>query len=174
MNAGLLITLWTSLMVALSGLALGAWQILSSPDQPNYPTSGAVKRLLMFWFMAALMYRSIEVFYGAIYGMSDGTFLRATVGQAVSSSLMAGLFVTFLIDHCRNWLPERTHRRIRQLLAIARCKPSKELVDARASASRGHERPPSADVVTPALVELHMQGMRVVGPNEGPEAVFER
>lgn len=188
------LTLLNGAAVLVSCMALGLWQILSAPDRPNYPTSGPIKRMLMFWVCAALGFRGIEIIDKADGWTTGGTAIQwsgwwfttietpivyheplyATGGQIASSLLLAALFITFLVDHCRNWLPARTWGRIQQLLALARCRPSKGLVDARASASVGFGAPPSADVVTPALIELHMQGVRVVGPNEGPEAVTER
>lgn len=167
-----LLTILSGAAVLVSCMSLGLWQILSAPDRPNYPTSGPIKRVLMFWVCAGLGYRGVE-----IIDKADGlTPIYATAGQVVTSILLASLFVTFLVDHCRNWLPARTWHRIQQLLTIARCRPSKGLVDARTSAMVNSTGEPclSADVVTPALVELHMQGVRVVGPGEGPSALHGR
>ena len=169
MNGDLFLTLLSGAAILVTSVTLALWQILSAPDRPNFPTSGRFKRLAMFWFSAALAYRGLEVFYRST--QPDPIFV--TPGQLVSSLLMVALFVTFLIDHLRNWLPAKTWSRIQQLLSIARCRPAKGVVAARTSAmvkSTG-EPCPSAAVVGPALVELSMQGMRVIGPNEGPEVL---
>ena len=164
-----LATTMSGVFILITALVLGFWQILSAPDRPNYPTSGRVKRLLMFWFMAALLYRGVE----SIILAQGPEPVLSTTGQLVSSGLLCALFITFLVDHLRNWLPAHTWRRIQKLLAIARCRPRKDLIEARTSAmvnSTGAACP-SADVVGPALVALTMEGFTTVGPNEGPEAL---
>lgn len=169
MNGELFLTLLSGAAILLTSVTLALWQILSAPDRPNYPTSGRFKRLAMFWFAAALAYRGLEVIVRAQAPVP--TF--SSPGQLASSLLMCALFVTFLVDHLRNWLPAKTWARIQQLLAIARCRPARGVVDARTSAmvnSTGAPCP-SAAVVGPALVELSMQGVRVVGPGEGPEVL---
>lgn len=155
-------------MLATAGV-IALWQILSAPDRPNYPTSGPVKRAFMFWFMAALAYRGIEVITLA----REVPPTTSTDGQVITSLLLFALFTTFLVDHVQHWLPARTHARIRQLLAIATCKPMPEVIEARTRAMKASTGAPcpSADVVPVALAELAMQGMAVVGPNEGPHAV---
>lgn len=100
-----------------TSMVLGLWQILSAPDQPNYPTSGAVKRSFMFVYMAALAALGIETLNSPHHVELSVTAVQATV-------LQAGLFTTFLVDHVRNWLPARTHQRIRTMIKIASCKPA--------------------------------------------------
>ena len=166
----MIVTAWCALMIAIAGVSVGLWQILSAPDRPNYPTSGRIKRILMFWFAGALLYRAVEIFTG----IAAGTQPAMQPSIVLSSTLLAGLMVTFLVDHMRNWLPAKTHGHIRRLLSIAQCRPSPGLKAARASADRsaGRSSLDTADVVSPALVELAMSGVRVVGPGAGPEAVL--
>lgn len=169
MTGELIMTLISGTFVLIAAMALGLWQILSAPDRPNYPTSGRWKRAIMFCFMCSLAYRGLEILTLAV--APEPTF--APPGQITSSVLLCALFVAFLVDHLRNWLPAKTWSRIQQLLSIARCRPARGVVNARTSAmvnSTGASCP-SASVVGPALVELTMQGMRVVGPNEGPEVL---
>lgn len=170
MHLELFQTLLSGVAVLVAGAALGLWQILSAPDRPNYPTSGSVKRALMFSFMSALMYRGIEIVTLALDPVAP---VYSTGGQVASSCLLASLMVTFLIDHLQHWLPARTHRHIQRLKAIAQCRPQPELIAARTSAMKAStgEPCPSANVVGPAIAELAMTGVRVVGPMEGPEAL---
>lgn len=162
-------TILCGLAVIVAGCALGLWQILSAPDRPNYPTSGPIKRGLMFLVMVGLLGRGAEIIAGA---RED---VLATVWMVQSSLALAALFVVFLVDHCRHWLPAKTHARIRQLVRVARCGPSKGLKEARTSAmvnSTGAPCP-AADVVGPALATLAMQGVPLVGPDATPEAVLD-
>ena len=162
-------TILCGLALIVAGCALGLWQILSAPDRPNYPTSGTIKRTLMFAVMVGLLGLGAEVIAGA------GENVLATPWMAVFSWALAALFIVFLIDHVRHWLPAKTHARIRQLVRVARCGPSQGLKDARTSAmvnSTG-EPCPAADVVGPALATLAMQGVPVIGPNEKPEAILD-
>ncbi len=159
------VTAWCGVMIAIAGIAVGLWQILSAPDRPNYPTSGKVKRILMFWFSGSLMFRAVEIFTG----LYEGTQPYLQPGAMLTTTLLAALMVTFFVDHVRHWLPARTHDRIRQLLTIARCSPSPGLKAARESADPSSRVPASA--VSPALVDLALSGVRVVGPNGGPEAL---
>ncbi len=163
------LTILCGLAVIVSGCALGLWQILSAPDRPNYPTSGPIKRGLMFLVMVGLLGRGAEIIAGAQENV------LATAWMVQSSLALAALFVVFLIDHCQHWLPAKTHARIRQLVRVARCGPSQGLKDARTSAmvnSTG-EPCPAADVVGPALATLAMQGVSVIGPNEKPQAIID-
>lgn len=170
-TSDLFMTVLAGAAVLVTSMALGLWQILSAPDRPNYPTSGKVKRLLMFWVSAALAYRGVEIIYLA----SGPEPVMSTPGQVVTACLMCGMFVTFLVDHLQHWLPARTHRNIRRIMAIAACRPSRGLVAARASAmahSTG-EASPDPRTVKAALVELSLRGAHVAGPNAGPEAFTE-
>lgn len=168
MNLDLILTALSGGLVFSAGLALGLWQILSAPDRPNYPTSGPIKRIIMFWFMASLLYRGLEISLGALKGVYAGE------GQLVSSVMVFAFFTIMLVDHLQHWLPSRTHGHIRKLLHIATCKPSPGLVKARTRAMKAStgEPCPSAAVVSPALVELALQGVKVAGPGDGPEAIL--
>jgi len=161
-------TIVTGLAVAVSAITLTLWQILSAPDRPNYPTSGRVKRTIMFIVSVAFAGRATEILTSAF----SANPVRMTDMQAVSALALASLFIVFLVDHMRHWLPARTWKRIQQLLAIARCRPRKDVIEARTSAMLNSTGAPcpAADVVGPALAELHMQGFIVAGPKEGPEA----
>lgn len=154
------------LLVFGAGVQLGVWHILAGPDRPNYPTSGAWKRRIMFLLMASMLYRGLEVMFAS----PEAT--TADFGMVCGSMMTFAFFNIMLIDHLRNWLPAKTHARIRQLLHVASCKPGRGLVAARESASGPSTKPvPSAAVVAPALVELSLQGFRVAGPGAGPEAL---
>lgn len=169
MTLALVLTWLAGAAVLATSFSLALWQILSAPDRPNYPTSGRIKRGLMFWVSAVLLYRGAEILY-----LSRGPDpVLATEAQAFACVLLAALFFVFLVDHLRHWLPARTHHNIRRLMAVARCKPRKDLIAARTSAmvSSTGAPCPAADVATTALVELALQGVRVVGPGEGPGAV---
>lgn len=170
-TSDLFMTVLAGAAVLVTSMALGLWQILSAPDRPNYPTSGRVKRLLMFWVSAGLAYRGVEIIYLAT--RPDPVF--STPGQVITACLMSALFVTFLVDHLQHWLPARTHRNIRRIMAIAACRPSKGLIAARTSAMKQStgEPCPDANVARVALVELAMQGAQVAGPNAGPEVFTE-
>lgn len=169
MNLAEFMTIASGVAILATSIVLGLWQILSAPDRPNYPTSGRIKRTLMFWFMAALAYRGIEIL--TLAGKHPPVL--STEGQWVSSFLLLALFVTFLVDHVRNWLPAKTHARIRQLVRVARCGPRKDLIEARTSAMKNSTGAPcpAADVVGPALATLTLEGFKAVGPREGPEAL---
>ena len=162
-------TVLSGLAVLVSAIAMTLWQILSAPDRPNYPTSGRLKRTAMFIVAAAFSVRATEILFGAF----APTPLLMTPTQAISACSLATLFVIFLVDHLRRWLPAHTWRRIQQLLSIARCRPRPEIVAARTSAMRSSTGEPcrSAAVVGPALADLHLDGFRVVAPMEGPEAL---
>lgn len=153
-----------------AGACVWLWQILSSPDAPNYPTSGKVKRALMFWTGGLFLVVSVAITQMAWpdKGMPRYSTLQ---GAALGISLLA-LFGVFLIDHLRNWLPARTHARIRQLMALASCKPPHGVVEARDRADVTGDALP-ASVVGPALLDLAASGVRVIGPNEGPSSVTE-
>lgn len=171
MTWDVLSTVGVGVIGVLTAFVIGLWQILSAPDRPNYPTSGRVKRVIMFWFMASTLYRSVEIIMQPFGPLP----IYATGGQMASWSLQFAFFVVMLVDHLRNWLPARTHGRIKQLFAVARCRPSKALREARASAMAAStgETPLPARVVAPALLELSLSGATVAGPCDGPE-VFRR
>ena len=164
-----ILTVATGTMFCGAGACIGLWQILSSPDAPNYPTSGQMKRTFMFWTMVFLLVVGV--------GVSQGPWLetpRYSTGQGAGLAFfLLALFGTFLVDHLRNWLPARTHARIRQLLALASCKPPAGLEEARESANSTGEFIPPVSVVGPALLDLATSGVRVIGPNEGPSAVTD-
>lgn len=161
-------TILSGCAILLAALFLALWQIFSAPDRPNYPTSGPIKRAIMFWFAAGLLYRGAEVLILA----SAAKPVFSTAGQVATSMLLSAFFGVMLVDHMRHWLPARTWQRIQQLMAIARCRPRQDVINARTSAMvNSTGKPcPSADVVGPALAELHLQGVPVAGPMEGPEA----
>lgn len=155
--------------ILIAAVALMFWQILSEPDRPNYPTSGRIKRWFMFAYMVFLYARGLEI----MGGLGDVEPIYMTPLEIAASYMQCALFIVFLVDHCRNWLPAHTHARIRRLLAIARCRPDPALKAARTSAmvnSTGASCP-SADVVGPALVALAMSGATVAGPNDDPSVL---
>lgn len=155
--------------ILIAAVALMFWQILSEPDRPNYPTSGRIKRWFMFAYMLFLYGRSIEI----LDSLGGASPVYLTALQVAASFAQCALFIAFLVDHCRHWLPAHTHARIRHLLAIARCHPDPGLKAARTSAmvnSTGASCP-SADVVGPALVVLAMSGATVAGPNDDPSVL---
>lgn len=169
MTSEQILTVCTGTMFGFAGAFMGLWQILSSPDAPNYPTSGRIKRMFMFWTMVFLLVTGVSVTQGAFldeprYSTPNGMLL---------SFFLAALFGTFLVDHLRNWLPARTHDRIRQLLALASCNPGKAVLMARESADVTGDAAP-ASAMGPAMVELVTAGVHVIGPNEGPEAITGR
>lgn len=162
------LTLLSAVAILITSVTLGLWQILSAPDRPNYPTSGKVKRFFMFAGFALFMMRGSEMLT-TLHGPNP---IMSTPTQAGASFVICGLFVTFLVDHCRNWLPARTHRNIQRLYRIARCSPRKSIQGARASAilsaaASTLENAPSVDT---AVRDLALSGVRVSRPNEGPEA----
>ena len=161
------LTILCGVAAIVAAMALGLWQVLSAPDRPNYPTSGTIKRILMFWVAFGLLGRGAEIITGASQGV------LATPWMTASSIALAALFVVFLIDHLRHWLPAKTHARIQQLLRIARCRPNRALIAARTAAMTNStgEPCPAADVVGPALATLAMEGFTVVGPNENASAL---
>lgn len=156
----------------VAAAALMFWQILSAPDRPNYPTSGPIKRSLMFVYMVFLYGLGAEILDGA----GDVRPNLLTEYQVSAALAQCGLFVTFLVDHCRNWLPAKQHRTIRRMLEIARCRPSPALKAARtrAMATSTGEPCPAADVVGPALMTLALKGATVAGPNESAQSFSER
>lgn len=166
-----LLTLLSAASILISAMVLGLWQILSAPDRPNYPTSGAVKRAMMFGFMVMLVGRGAEMIV-TLYGPAP---VYSTAFQAMSSFALCGLLITFLVDHLRNWLPAKTQANIQRLYATARCAPNRGLKAARASSNRSAGAKPlgRAAMVGPALVEMKLAGASVAGPNEGPEAFTE-
>lgn len=172
MTASVLQTYIGGYAVIVAAAALMFWQILSAPDRPNYPTSGPVKRTLMFCYMVFLYGRGAEI----LDGVSDPQPLLLTDWQFGACVAQAGLFVTFLVDHCRNWLPARQHRAIRRMVKIAQCRPSKDLIQARTNAmvSSTGEPCPAADVVGPALLALSLTGATVAAPKEGVRSFSER
>lgn len=165
-------TLLSAVAILIASATLGLWQILSAPDRPNYPTSGKVKRFFMFAGSAIFLVRGAEMLT-TLHGPRP---IMSTETQAVASFVICGLFVTFLVDHCRNWLPARTQANIQRMYRIARCSPSRGLKAARKSSNASARLGPhgTAYLAQPALVELALQGARVAGPNEGPEAFTDR
>lgn len=174
MSPALFLTFLGGYAIIAAAIALMFWQILAGPDRPNYPTSGKVKRSFMFAYMFFLYCRGVEVLDGA----NDPMPIILTEYQVTAAIAQAGLFITFLVDHCRNWLPARQHRAIRRMLKIARCAPvpTEQMKQARTSAmtSTTGDACPSAEVVVPSLMALTMTGAFVAGPNEGPEAFSDR
>lgn len=172
MTASMILTYLGGYAIITTAVALMFWQILSSPDRPNYPTSGRVKRTFMFAYMVFLYGRGVEI----LDGIHDPTPILLTEYQVSAALAQCGLFVTFLVDHCRNWLPARQHRAIRRMLSIARCSPSPALKQARTSAMKSStgEPCPAADVVGPAILALAMSGATVVAPNESVESFNDR
>lgn len=162
------LTLLSAFAILISAMTLGLWQILSAPDRPNYPTSGPVKRAFMFIFVVMLVGRGSEMVV-TLYGPDP---IYSTAFQAMSSFALCGLLISFLVDHCRNWLPAKTQANIQRLYRTARCAPNRGLKAARASSNRsaGAEPQGKAGMVGPALVEMQLEGARVAGPGEGPEA----
>lgn len=167
-----LMTFLSAVSILISAMALGLWQILSAPDRPNYPTSGRVKRAMMFLLVVMLSGRGVEI----LTSLAGPDPILSTPFQAMSSFALCGLFISFLVDHCRNWLPARTQANIQRMYRIARCSPSRGLKAARKSsnASAGLGPHGKAHLAQPALVDLALQGARVAGPNEGPEAFTDR
>lgn len=163
-----LMTFLSAVSILLSAMMLGLWQILSAPDRPNYPTSGRFKRSMMFILVVVLAGRGVEL----LTSLAGPAPVLSTPFQAASSFALCALFASFLVDHLRNWLPAKTHRNIQRLYRIARCSPRKGMVAARTSAMMAStgDPCPAAEVGASALVELQLAGVRVAGPNEGPEA----
>ena len=172
MISATLMTLLSAVAILISAMVLGLWQILSAPDRPNYPTSGRVKRAMMFLLVVMLAGRGVEI----LTSLAGPDPILSTSFQAFSSFALCGLFTAFLVDHCRNWLPARTQRNIQRMYQIARCSPSRGLKAARKSSNAAAGLGPhgTAHLAQPALVELALEGMRVAGPNEGPEAFTDR
>jgi|GEM_PF-6765055 len=168
MISATLVTTLSAVAILISAMALGLWQILSAPDRPNYPTSGRVKRAMMFVLVVVLGGRGTEM----LTSLSGPDPVLSTPFQALSSFALCGLFLAFLVDHCRNWLPARTQRNIQRLYKIARCSPSRGLMSARQSSnlSAGLSPQGKGHLAQPALADLALRGVRVAGPNEGPEA----
>jgi hypothetical protein len=168
MISATLLTMLSAIAILITAMVLGLWQILSAPDRPNYPTSGTIKRAMMFLLVVMLAGRGVEL----LTTLAGPYPVLSTPWQAAASFALCALFIVFLIDHCRNWLPAKTHRNIQRLYRIARCSPSPGLKAARAASNKaaGVEPQGRADMASAALVELAMQGVRVAGPNEGPEA----
>lgn len=166
------LTLLGGTAVIAAAVCLMFWQILSAPDRPNYPTSGPIKRSLMFTYMVMLYGRGVEILTYAL----DAEPVFLTDWQVAACLAQAGLFAVFLVDHLRNWLPARTHRNINRLLVIARCGSPVGLKAARTSAMKAStgDPCPSADVVGPALVTLSLQGARVARPNESADAFIQQ
>lgn len=154
---------FSGFLVFGAGVQLGVWHILAGPDRPNYPTGGKWKRRIMFLFMASLLYRGLEL-------MTSAEVSRvAQPGLVIGAVMVFSFFNVMLVDHLRNWLPARTHTRIRQLLRVASCRPDKALEASRRSASIPGVYVQPAKVVPASLVELTLQGFTVAGPGDGPE-----
>lgn len=172
MISATLMTLLSAVAILISAMVLGLWQILSAPDRPNYPTSGRVKRAMMFLLVMMLSGRGVEI----LTSLAGPDPILSTPFQAMSSFALCGLFISFLVDHCRNWLPARTQANIQRMYRIARCSPSRGLKAARKSSNTSAGLGPhgTAHLAQPALVDLALLGARVAGPNEGPEAFTDR
>lgn len=54
MISATIMTILSAIAILITAMALGLWQILSAPDRPNYPTSGTVKRAMMFMLVVML------------------------------------------------------------------------------------------------------------------------
>lgn len=160
-----LIALLTSASVALHGVTM-------QPDRPNYPPGPMWLQLLMWGWSAFLMYRAAEFFSGA--GAFDPP--AVTLGQVGSAAFMLAVHVGLLVRQLRSWLPARIHAYIARLMDIASCGRAAALraerrrnnAPLRPGVRRAAESP---DVMGPALAALAIDGMNVVGPHEGPEAL---
>jgi hypothetical protein len=168
------ITVATGLLCLVAAGCVGALEIFSSPDQPNYPTARERVRVAMFCWMVALAYRGMEIIVLAL--KPDPVVV--TSGQLVATLALTSVQVLMLESHLRLWLPARTHERIRRLVEIACCgrlegvrAARKASTDNAAPAGRQRQAPPRS--VGPALAELAREGIAVVGPGEGPEAVSQ-
>lgn len=156
-------TITTGTCLILAGACLGVKQMLSAPDRPNYPETDPYGRFIMFWLSALVIAWGVNII---------------AVGDSVSGYAAVAtpfLFVHFahrLYAHLTKRATVRTHRLIRRLHAMARCAPREGVVAARASAMANSTGGVPAPVsrVPEALLTLSLDGARVAGPNEGPEA----
>lgn len=149
---------------ALGGICLGLQQMLSAPDRPNYPTAGPWTRFVMFWLSALLIARGLEVCVKALRAEPVAlTGLGAAVAVLVFCYFSASLY-----SHLSQRASKRTHRLIQRLHTMARCAPKDSGVAAARRSAGGSNLP--ASVVPEALIALSLDGVRVAGPNEGPEA----
>jgi hypothetical protein len=149
-------------------------QILLGPQAVNYPTISFIPRTLLFLFGASLAVRSVDIFSGILDHQPE---------RFQFSALPATLFLflsqaAILYGTLRQWLPARVWRRIRQLIALAACGKGRGFSAARKQSSQAvrqgvHVDMTKASVGQSALVELRLQGVRVVGPNEGPSALAD-
>lgn len=172
MTIAVLLTWFAGVTLIATSIVLGLWQILSAPDRPNYPTSGRVKRAIMFVYMAALAGRGIEV----LTGVQQLEPQLLSESQVLAIHIQAGLFTAFLVDHLRNWLPAKTHRNIQRLVSIASCSQRRGLAKARKRAmskSTGGTCP-STRVVGPALAALSLQGVNLAAPDETAESYLNQ
>lgn len=172
MTVEVLLTWLAGVTLIGTSIVLGLWQILSAPDRPNYPTSGRVKRAIMFLYMAALAARGIEV----LTGVQQVEPILLSESQMLAIHIQAALFTAFLVDHMRNWLPAKTHRNIQRLVAIASCSQRRGVARARERAmskSTGGVCP-STKVVGPALAALSLQGVTLAAPDETAESFLSQ
>ena len=158
------------LQLATAGCILGK-EILLSPRVPNYPMGSRRRRCGLFILGAVLVYFGLETINLAL----DGN----RYSRPSSIVLMAAwCFVseTELETVLRQWLPERLQRRVHHLWEFASCKNARELrrrreLDAAAVMPGVVVEAPPARTVGAALVDLQLNGWRVVGPNESKEAL---
>lgn len=166
----MLMALSAALCFAASG-ACGTHEILMDPQRPNYPTGRFRLRVLMFIWSGVLAFRAME--FAGLAAAPDCP--AVSVGQVLGCFMVAAVHLTMLENHLRQWLPAKTHERIRRLLDVASCgraaawRAERERANAAlwAGVKPGPARPSSA-----ALAELSMRGSVVIGPNEAPAALY--
>lgn len=168
-----LITVLTSLVLFGAAGSVFLHQILLNPDRPNYPTADRRVRIAMALWGAGIFYRAGEILGWAMDGSGE-----ASLSMLFTSAMAFALHVLLLEQVLRSWLPARLHARIRDLLNKASCGHAEDIRRARKRANEAlwpgvTPAPISARPVGPALAQLTLEGVQVIGPNEGLSAPLE-
>lgn len=174
MSGDLILGVLSGALCLTAAMCVGTHEILLGPDRPNYPNAPRHLRVPMFVWSGVLLYRGMELLSGAVGAHPP----LVTPGIFMGSFMVAAVHGLLLEAHLRQWLPARVHARIRHLLNIATCGRSRLIRRARQQQNRtpratagflaGDTDP---GVTAEALLELSRQGVIVIAPLEGPEAL---
>lgn len=183
MSAALIVGLLSGAIRLLIAGCIILRQILLEPDRPNYPNAAKRLRVGLFLLAAVLLFNGVDVICRALSDeMRPDHHHHVLISGLPLSLAWLGVEGLQLERVLRQWLPERTQQRIMRLMHLASCK-NRDLAArerARNLGPVGKVRPlipgavistPSGGVTAPALAELALAGVKVVGPLEGPEAV---
>ena len=145
-------------------------QVLYQPDRPNYPAASKRLQLGLFLLGAILLFNAVDVIWRSWTDPGH----KVLISALPLSAIWCVVEVLQVERILRQWLPSRLQVRISKWLHLASCANRDQLTRERARNVQplgGTVYVPPSSVVAPALAELALSGMAVIGPMEGPEVV---